>query len=132
MSLKRIQSEAVPSTGQGPLDGELKKGMSLPTPALGEDGRLQRMDKFGNPIISRATTLKMQALDNGKDSPVKKKDKDDKKTKHKLSFIDKIDKDSELTRLHHVQSYKKYNSMNTYDPYYVEEGEGSSHCCTIF
>jgi hypothetical protein len=108
--------------------------MSVPTPALGEDGRPQRMDRFGNPIISRATTLKLVALESGKDSPVKKKDKDDKKTKHKLSFIDKPpnDKDNELTRLHHVQSYKKYNSMNTYDPYYVEEGEGSSHCCTIF
>ena len=75
--------------------------------------------------------LKLLAMEN-KDSPAKKDKKDDKKNKHKVTFIDKMDKDAELTRIHHVQSYKKYNSMNTYDPYYVEEGEGSSHCCTIF
>ena len=74
----------------------------MPTPVVGSDGKPQRMDRFGNPIISRATTLRLQALEGGKDSPVKKKDKDDKKTKHKLSFIDKIDKDTELTTIHPV------------------------------
>ena len=90
-----------------------------------------RVDRHGNPIIPRAMNLKLLAMEN-KDSPAKKDKKDDKKNKHKVTFIDKMDKDAELTRIHHVQSYKKYNSMNTYDPYYVEEGEGSSHCCTIF
>ena len=116
-----------------PLGPEgLTKNISVPTPVIDLDGKRLRVDRYGNPIISRAVTLKQQALENGKDSTVKKKDKDDKKTKHKLSFIDKIEKDTELTTVHHVQSYKKYNSMNTYDPYYVEEGDGSSHCCTIF
>ena len=60
------------------------------------------MDRFGNPIIPRAATLKLQALEGGKDSPVKKKDKEDKKTRHKLSFVDKIEKDTELIAVHHV------------------------------
>ena len=44
----------------------------------------------------------MQALENVKDSPTKKKDKEDKKTKHKVTFIDKIEKDTELFTTHHV------------------------------
>ena len=44
------------------------------------------------------------------DVPDKKKG-----TKHKITFLDKIDKDNELTRIHHVLSYKKYNSMNTFE-----------------
>ena len=43
------------------------------------------------------------------------KKKDDKKTKHKITFLDKIEKDTELTRTHYVLSYKRYNSMNTFE-----------------
>jgi hypothetical protein len=65
------------------------------------------------------------------DSARKKKEKEEKKNRHKVSFIDKILPDTELNTLHLVISYKKYNSMNTFDPNSYEEGE-SSHCCTIF
>ena len=59
-----------------------------------------------------------------------KKEKD--KSKHKVTFVDKIEKDNSLTTVHYVLSYKKYNAMNTFDPFEVEDGNNSSHCCTIF
>ena len=40
-----------------------------------------------------------------------------------MTFIDKIDKEADLARTHYVLSYKKYNAMNTFDPFEVEEGE---------
>ena len=57
--------------------------------------------------------LKKQTI-SSPDLPASEKPKDEKKTKHKISFIDKIEK-KELTRTHYVLSYKKYNSMNTFD-----------------
>ena len=54
------------------------------------------------------------------------------KAKINSNFLDKVEKDSELARVHYVQSYKKYNAMNTFDPWDVGEEESSSHCCTIF
>ena len=48
------------------------------------------------------------------ESPTKK-EKD--KTKFKVTFIDKVDKDNSLTNTHYVLSYKKYNAMNTFDPF---------------
>ncbi len=56
----------------------------------GSDGKPIRQDRFGNPIITRATTLRLQALESGKESPTKKKDKEDKKSRHKLTFIDRV------------------------------------------
>ena len=61
----------------------------------------------------------------------KKKEKE-KKTKFKVTFVDKVDPDTDLARIHYVLSYKKYNAMNTFDPFEVEDGESQSHCCTIF
>lgn len=55
-------------------------------------------------------------------SSPEKKNKD-KKTKFKVTFLDKIEKDSELARVHYVLSYKKYNAMNTFDPFEVEDNE---------
>ena len=69
------------------------------------------------------------AQDNNGLSP-SKKEKD--KSKHKVTFIDKVEKDTPLTSLHYVLSYKKYNAMNTFDPFEVEDGNNASHCCTIF
>lgn len=68
-------------------------------------------------------------FDNNGLSP-SKKEKD--KSKHKVTFIDKVEKDIPLTSVHYVLSYKKYNAMNTFDPFEVEDGNNSSHCCTIF
>ena len=53
----------------------------------------------------------------------------------KVSFIDKLEDLSEnqsLTKVHFVLSFKKYNSMNTFDPMETENGASSSHCCTVF
>ena len=46
--------------------------------------------------------------------------------------LDKIDKESSLTSTTYVLSYKKYNAMNTFDPYDMEGDQNPSHCCTIF
>lgn len=46
-----------------------------------------RMDKFGN-IISK-----------------------NNKNKHKVTFIDRIDKNKKLVEVHQIESYKIYNSM---------------------
>ena len=62
----------------------------------------------------------------------KKKVKDDKKSKHKLTFLDKIEPGAELTRTHYVLSFKNYNAKNTYDPFEQDETTNSSHCCTTF
>jgi len=62
----------------------------------------------------------------------KEKEREDKKTRHKISFLDKVNKDNDLIRVHYVLSYKKYNALNTYDPYDAEESSNHSHCCTIF
>ena len=54
------------------------------------------------------------------ESPSRKKDKkDDKKKVYKVTFIDKVDKDKELQTVHYILSQKKYNQMNTYDPFDV-------------
>ena len=58
--------------------------------------------------------MKKQSSVSSPDVPEVKK-KEDKKTKHKITFLDKIEKDSELTRTHYVLSYKRYNSMNTFE-----------------
>ena len=46
----------------------------------------------------------------------------DKKKMYKVSFIDKVEKDSELHTTHYILSYKKYNALNTYDPFEANEG----------
>ena len=63
-----------------------------------------RVDRKGNPIM-------------------KVEDKKLQKTKHKVTFIDQIEK-KELSTTHYVLSYKKYNAMNTFDPYEMTENEG--------
>ena len=60
-----------------------------------------------------------------------KKEKSEK-IKHKVSFLDKMDKEGELISTTYVLSYKKYNSMNTFDPAESEPEESGSHCCSIF
>ena len=55
--------------------------------------------------------------------PTDKKKEKEKKTKFKVTFVDKIDPDADLARVHYVLSYKKYNAMNTYDPFEVEDNE---------
>lgn len=87
-----------------------------------------RYDRYNNPIIKEPPgTKKSHSSGETKQS---KKEKD--KNKHKITFVDKIDKDADLARVYYVLSYKKYNAMNTFDPFEVEEGESASHCCTIF
>ena len=65
-------------------------------------------------------------------SPDKKKDREDKKNKFKVTYMDKVGKGQDLTRIHYVLSYKKYNALNTYDPFEEPDNENSSHCCTTF
>uniref|UniRef100_A0A7S3CWN8 Uncharacterized protein n=1 Tax=Strombidium rassoulzadegani TaxID=1082188 RepID=A0A7S3CWN8_9SPIT len=127
-----------------------------------EDNKTKRFDRLGNPIIKQKEWIKMQqaaqaslaeaekakevtegqdpnapkaegAAQNGGTtaSPEKKKDKE-KKTKYKVTFIDKIDRDTELARFHYVLSYKKYNAMNTFDPFEAEDNDTQSHCCSTF
>jgi len=91
--------------------------------AAGQPVGHQRLDRYGTPIIKLDPAQKRQQ------SPNKKEQKE---KKFKVSFLDKVEKDSELARVHYVQSYKKYNAMNTFDPWDVGEEESSSHCCTIF
>ena len=50
----------------------------------------------------------------------------------KISFIDKVDPGAQIARHHLVQSYKKFNAMNTFDPIEGDSGQNGSHCCTIF
>ena len=84
-----------------------------------------RCDRYGTPIVKLDPALKKQASAN-------KKDKSDK-TKFKVTFLDKVEKDQELARVYYVLSYKKYNAMNTFDPWdNGDDPESSSHCCTIF
>ena len=64
-------------------------------------------------------------------SPSKKKEKQEK-LKHKVTFIDKVDREKEIHSTIFVLSYKKYNSQNTFDPQDSEPEESSSNCCTIF
>ena len=59
-----------------------------------------------------------------------KKEKD--KSKFKVTFIDKVEKDQTLYQTTYVLSYKKYNAMNTFDPYEIDGDSNPSHCCTIF
>ena len=67
-----------------------------------------RSDRFGTPILKSSTrTLEEK-----------------KSRKHKVTFIDKIDDTKQLNNYHYVLSYKKYNSMNTFDPYDYNENEG--------
>tara|TARA_B110000285_G_C14902271_1_gene503856 strand:+ start:290 stop:685 length:396 start_codon:yes stop_codon:yes gene_type:complete len=73
--------------------------------------KAQRFDRQGLPII-KIPRSEME-------SPSKKSKKDDKKKVYKVTFLDKIDKDQELQRVHYILSQKKYNSMNTYDPFDV-------------
>ena len=76
-----------------------------------------RVDRKGTPIL-KSTTRTME----------------EKKTrKHKVTFIDQIDKTQELSTAHYVLSYKKFNSMNTFDQYEYNENDGqSSQCCNIY
>ena len=76
-----------------------------------------RFDRNGQPILKNPKKMgKLKAIsplpDDG--SPTKK-DKD--KTKFKVTFIDKVEKDQSLTNTQYVLSYKKYNAMNTFDPF---------------
>ena len=67
-----------------------------------------RIDRNGTPIIkSTSRTLEEK-----------------KSRKHKVTFIDKLDNTKDLHTYHFVLSYKKYNSMNTFDPYEYNEAEG--------
>lgn len=101
----------------------------------------KRFDRQGNPILKAKDVAKLlqktnsenpQMVESPNKSPNGKKEKEDKKTKFKVTFLDKIDKDADLARIHYVLSYKKYNAMNTFDPLDPEEREPSSHCCTTF
>ena len=109
----------------------------------------QRFDRNGNPIIKRkdwpqfkqqlAKELSQQKEKEDTTGNIASNDtageghkKKEKKPKFKVTFIDKIDKEAELATVFYMQSYKKYNAMNTFDPFEIEEGEGQSHCCTIF
>ena len=86
-------------------------------PTVKPDGKPQRYDRNGVPILKKHELLeliKKQSSVSSPDVPETKK-KDDKKTKHKITFLDKIEKDAELTRTHYVLSYKRYNSMNTFE-----------------
>lgn len=98
----------------------------------GEAGGNQRIDRFGNAIVK--TRGKNAAKTVVPDSPSKRKEKEkeEKKLRHKICFIDKFEKDADLIRVHYVLSYKKYNALNTYDPYDAEESSNHSHCCTTF
>ena len=71
---------------------------------------VKRIDRQGIPIV------KVNRQENY--SPNKKKDKkEDKKKQFKVTFIDKLENGNEpLARLHYVQSFKKFNAMNTFDP----------------
>ena len=91
------------------------QGTELPTPLSkidSKDSALDlplgtRVDRNGTPII-KCTTRTLE---------------EKKKGKHKVTFIDKIDSSKELTETHYILSYKKYNSMNTFDPYEYNESE---------
>ena len=86
-------------------------------PTVRPDVKPQRYDRNGVPILKKHELLeliKKQSSVSSPDVPETKK-KDDKKTKHKITFLDKIEKDAELTRTHYVLSYKRYNSMNTFE-----------------
>jgi len=80
-----------------------------------------RFDRNGQPImrnpkhlgIGKGKVTSPELKDSGL-SP-SKKDKD--KTKFKVTFIDKVEKEASLTTTHYVLSYKKYNAMNTFDPF---------------
>lgn len=90
-----------------------------------------RVDRFGNAIVKTRLNKPKNAAN---ESPAKRKEKEkeEKKNRHKICFLDKIDKDADLIRVHYVLSYKKYNALNTYDPYDAEDSQNHSHCCTIF
>ena len=78
----------------------------------------KRYDRFGNPIVKTIRPALAESPNRNK-----KERKEDKKKVYKVSFLDKIDNNSEpLMRIHYVLSFKKFNAMNTFDPM---EGEGS-------
>ena len=68
-----------------------------------------RVDRKGTPIVT-----KMRSEDRKM------------KSKHKVTFIDQIDSSKDLCTTHLVLSYKKYNSMNTFDPYEFNENDGQN------
>ena len=86
-------------------------------PTIRPDGKPQRYDRNGVPILKKHELLEMIKKQSSVSMPdgTETKKKDDKKTKHKITFLDKIEKDAELTRTHYVLSYKRYNSMNTFE-----------------
>ena len=114
--------------GQGD-SGDENEGIDSRPQGVGKAG--SRQDRFGNAIVK---TRQIKNQNKGNESPQKRKEKEkeDKKNRHKICFLDKIDKDADLIRVHYVLSYKKYNALNTYDPYDAEESSNHSHCCTIF
>ena len=61
----------------------------------------------------------------------KKRKKD--KSRHKVSYVDKMEKDQELTSVVFVLSQKKYNALNTFDgPFDTEPEENETACCALF
>ena len=114
--LNAVTEAAVPPqdiVAERPIDDSNQ--VELPT--VRPDGKPQRYDRNGVPILKKHELLelikKQSSLTSQEAAPDKKKD--DKKTKHKITFLDKVDKDAELVRTHYVLSYKRYNSMNTFE-----------------
>ena len=91
-------------------------------------GTAARLDRYGVPIVKPGARTLSKVTTNSGD---KLKDKGDK-IKHKVSFVDKVEKEGEMVSTTYVLSYKKYNSMNTFDPAESEPEESGSHCCAIF
>ena len=100
-----------------------------------EGQQVKRFDRNGQPILRHSRHLpagmsKSKSSKSDETGSPSKKEKD--KTKFKVTFIDKIDKETPLTSTTYVLSYKKYNAMNTFDPYEIDGDQNPSHCCTIF
>ena len=71
-----------------------------------------RFDKLGNPILKPGQL----SLSKHSSSPDKRKRDKGEKLKHKVTFVDKVEKDREFANTIYVLSYKKYNMANTFDP----------------
>ena len=87
-----------------------------------------RYDKYGNPILKHGM---LQMAKNASSPDKRKRDKGDK-LRHKVTFIDKVDKDKDFINTIYVLSYKKYNMANTFDPAEQEPEENGNPCCSIF
>ena len=92
------------------------------------DSTMKRFDRLGNPIIKVNRALLKDETPNKN----KRDRKEDKKKTFRVTFLDKVEAGQPLARHHLVQSYKKYNAMNTFDPLDGDNSQSSSHCCSIF